>query len=115
MIVYSLVFSTHLEILDLDFVFSRLIHHVLKLKPSKCQFLQKQVKYLGHTVSEGGVAPDFDEVKAVADWKRPETVRELHSFLGFLGCYRRFVKDFARIAAPLHVLMVGVAKGKSAQ
>ena len=59
------------------------------------------MEYLGHVVTADGVAPDPVKVKAVQDWKVPENVREIRSFLGLAGYYRRFIQDFAKIAAPL--------------
>ena len=92
----------------LESVFSRLLEYGLKLKPSKCHLLLKKVKYLGHVVSENGVEADPDKVEAVAKWPLPETVQELRQALGFFGYYRRFVKDFSKLAKPLHDLLKGV-------
>ena len=75
--------------------------HHLYAKVSKCSFFQHSVEYLGHVVTADGVAPDPVKVRAVQDWKVPENVREIRSFLGLAGYYRRFIQDFAKIAAPL--------------
>ncbi|KAL6491502.1 hypothetical protein MHYP_G00018470 [Metynnis hypsauchen] len=79
----------------------------LKLSPSKCKFFQTSVKYLGHVISAQGIQPDPDKVTAIKTWPCPQTVRELRSFLGFTGYYRRFVRDYARIVWPLNDLLKG--------
>ncbi|CAI5671513.1 unnamed protein product [Oreochromis niloticus] len=76
----------------------------LKLNPAKCNLLARQVKFLGHVVSEKGVATDPEKVVAVGDWPPPSNVAELRSSLGLASYYRRFVKDFATVASPLHQL-----------
>ena len=56
---------------------------------------------MGHIVSSNGVEPDSAKIKAIQEWKIPTNVKEIRSFLGLAGYYRRFIKDFAKIAAPL--------------
>lgn len=102
-IVYSNTFDEHIE--RLDRVFTRLREHGLKLKPEKCHFLRRKVTYVGHQISSDGVSTDPDKARAVSEWKPPTTIKELRSFLGFCSYYRRFVKDFAKIAGPLHQLV----------
>ncbi|XP_033125012.1 uncharacterized mitochondrial protein AtMg00860-like, partial [Anneissia japonica] len=75
--------------------------HGLKLKPGKCHLLQQEVRYLGHMVSNRGVAVDPEKVRIVQDWPEPKTVRDVRAFLGFTGFFRRFIKGYASIAAPL--------------
>ena len=70
-------------------------------KFSKCEFWLEQVAFLGHVVSKDGIQVDPKKIEAVADWPRPTTVTEIRSFLGLAGYYRRFVKDFSKITAPL--------------
>lgn len=106
-IVYSPDFKSHLN--HLEAVFQRLSDHGLKLQPGKCRLFQQGVKYLGHVVSRGGVSTDPEKTQAVRDWPVPITVRQVRSFLGFVGYYRRFVPSFSRVAAPLTRLLQGTA------
>lgn len=110
-LIFSSSFEEHLE--RLEVVFQRLRHHGLKLKPKKCHFLRKECKYLGHVVSSEGIATDPAKTEAIARWKQPHTEKELRAFLGIAGYYRRFVKRFSQIAAPLHALLTkqGCKKG----
>jgi len=109
-VVFSSTFEDHLQRLEL--VLARLQEHHLKLKLKKCQFFQHEVKYLGHIVSAAGVATDPDKIRVVSEWKRPTTVTELQSFLGFASYYRRFVEGFSKLAAPLHRLVADLIRSK---
>lgn len=89
-LVYSITFEEHvtylrqvLELLEKD-------HWHIKL--SKCKFARNEISYLGHVVSAQGVATDPSKIEAVLSWPTPSKVKELRSFLGLSGFYRRFVK-----------------------
>lgn len=112
-LVFSQSFDDHLK--RLEGVFEKLEKHNLKLKPSKCEFFMSEVKYLGHIVSEEGVKTDPDKIEALKSWPVPRNIKELRSFLGFTGYYRRFIKDYARVVHPLTELLAGhsTAKGKN--
>ena len=111
----TLIFSETFEeyISRLEAVFSRLKEHGFKIKPSKCDFFKSSVRYLGHVVSEQGVQTDHDKREALASWPEPSSIKELRSFLGFTGYYRRFIKDYARIVKPLNDLLIGHHTNKS--
>uniref|UniRef100_A0A3B3RBJ3 Gypsy retrotransposon integrase-like protein 1 n=1 Tax=Paramormyrops kingsleyae TaxID=1676925 RepID=A0A3B3RBJ3_9TELE len=104
-----IVFSSTLEDHEtrLTHVLERLREYGLKLSPDKCKFFQTSVRYLGHIVSRDGVSTDPEKVQALKTWPRPQTLRELQSFLGFTGYYRRFVKDYSKIVRPLTCLTAG--------
>ncbi|XP_062374615.1 uncharacterized protein LOC134062574 isoform X2 [Sardina pilchardus] len=111
-IIYSLDFNSHL--IHLEQVFERLHHHGLKLQPQKCRLFGQEVKYLGHVVSQKGVAVDPEKTAVVQDWPIPTTVKEVRAFLGFAGYYRRFVSGFSKIALPLNNLLQGTGGKKTA-
>lgn len=76
----------------------------LLLKPSKCEFGLKKTEFLGHVVSDEGIGPDPAKVRKIREFPLMKCVRDVQAFLGLAGYYRRFIKDFAMIAAPLHGL-----------
>lgn len=104
-----IVFSASLEEHEarLLTVLQRLRENGLKLSPEKCKFFQSRVRYLGHIVSRDGVETDPEKVSALKTWPRPQTLKELRSFLGFSGYYRRFVQDYSKIVKPLTNLTAG--------
>ena len=101
-IVFSSTWEEHLA--RLREVFERLGHAKLKLGAAKCTFAAKEVSYLGHRVTEEGLLPDPSLLAAIRDIPPPKTATEVRSFLGLAGYYRRYVKGFAAIAAPLQSL-----------
>ncbi|KRX42752.1 Retrovirus-related Pol polyprotein from transposon 17.6, partial [Trichinella sp. T6] len=93
-------------------VLDRLRKVGLKVKPEKCQLMKRKVAYLGHIISEKGIATDPSKTRAVKEWQAPSCVSELRQFLGLASYYRKFVNGFASIAAPLHRLLEGDAEWK---
>lgn len=104
-----IVFSKTLEEHEtrLTNVLNRLRENGLKLSPEKCRFFQTSVRYLGHIVSRNGVETDPQKTEALKTWPRPQTLKDLRSFLGFTGYYRRFVEGYSKIVKPLTNLTAG--------
>jgi hypothetical protein len=89
----------------LRIVLQRLRDHKLYAKFSKCEFWLKSVRFLGHTISQDGISVDPSKAQEVMDWKPPESVHQIRSFLGLEGYYRRFIPDFSRIAKAMTELL----------
>ncbi|CAK8692643.1 unnamed protein product [Clavelina lepadiformis] len=106
-IVYGRSFEEHLERLKL--VFERIKAAGLTLKPTKCTLFNAEVHFLGHVVSRRGVKCDPNKTKAVVEWPIPRCVKHVRQFVGLTSYYRKFIKNYANIAAPLHKL---TEKGK---
>ena len=88
----------------LEEVLSRLSDFGLQLKAEKCTFMQTEVAFLGHIMGRTGLACDPSKISAVRNWHAPDKVKAVRQFVGFVGYYRRFVRDFAGLAEPLVAL-----------
>ena len=102
-LVYSDSLSSHLHHLEL--VFQALLQQQFFLKRTKCLIAQRQLEYLGHLVSAKGVEPEPSKLQAIVNWPSPTSAKDLRAFLGLTGFYRKFIKNYAAIAAPLTALL----------
>ena len=89
----------HLQVLEQ--VFQAYSKAGLRLQPHKCHFFQERINYLGHMVSQKGVEPSASHVSIIKDWPLPLNRTQVRAFLGKIGYYRRFIRDFAALARPL--------------
>ena len=86
-------------------VLSRLEENDLFVKPEKCVWKVREVGFLGVIIGEDGVRMEKEKVQGVIEWPVPKSVKDVQKFLGLANYYRRFVKDFVKIARPLHKMM----------
>lgn len=102
-LIFSKTEEEHEEHLRL--VLQKLRENQLYAKLSKCEFWLKEVSFLGHVISQGGVSVDPGKVKDVLTWETPQCVGDIRSFLGLAGYYRRFIQGFSKISRPLTKLL----------
>jgi hypothetical protein len=101
-IIYSRTIEDHMR--HIQCVLNLLREGGLKIKLSKCLFLQKAVKYLGHIISEDGLRPDPKLTEAIRNYPTPQNKNHVKSFLGLSGYYRKFIWDYANKARALTIL-----------
>jgi hypothetical protein len=89
----------------LHLVLQKLRDHKLYAKFSKCEFWLKQVAFLGHDISKGGISMDPSKVQDVSSWKAPTSVSDIQSFLRLAGYYQRFIEGFSKISMPMTKLL----------
>jgi hypothetical protein len=90
-----------------DKIFVTLEKANMKVQMDKCEFFKEEVNFLGFTISQKGVKTNADKVKAIEKFPIPTTLKELRSFLGLASYYRRFIRDYAKLAKPLTNLLRG--------
>ncbi|XP_026442923.1 uncharacterized protein LOC113342675 [Papaver somniferum] len=94
-------FQTLMNEDNLEIVFSILESHQLYVKYEKCDFAQKEVRYLGNVISSAGVAVDPEKIETMQQWPKPESLKALRGFLGLTGYYYKFIQNYGKIAAAL--------------
>ncbi|XP_076383753.1 uncharacterized protein LOC143261038 [Megalopta genalis] len=98
-VVYGSTIQEHNE--NLVILLERLRATGLKLQPDKCELLRPELEFFGYTITKDGVKPNEVKIEAVRNYKQPSTPKEVKGFLGLAGYYRKFIKDFSKIAKPL--------------
>lgn len=102
-IIYASSVEEHSK--KLTSVFDRLRTNKLLLQPDKCEFMRKEVAYLGHVISDQGVSPQPNKITAISNYPVPKNQKNIKQFLGLVGYYRRFIENFSKIARPLTKLL----------
>ena len=102
-IIYSRTFDEHLE--HLRQTFNCIRKAGLRLNIEKCNFCMRSLPFLGHIVTSIGIAPDPKKIEAVQEIQAPRNTTQLRSFLGLVGYYRQFIRNFSSIARPLNHLL----------
>lgn len=82
-------------------VFQKLRTYNLKIQLDKCEFFKKEVEFLGHVITPSGILPNPQKIRAIENYPIPNTTKQIKAFLGLTGYYRRFIKDFSKIVAPM--------------
>lgn len=95
-----LIFSTNIQEHkeNIQKIFNKLKEHNLKIQIDKCKFFAKTTEFLGHTLTKEGIKPNMTKIENIQKLKIPETQRQIKSFLGITGYYRKFIKDYAKVA-----------------
>ena len=112
LLIYSRTPEDHAK--HLKKVLQRLRDHKLYAKASKCEIAYKTIEFLGQRVTPGGLCPTDQKLEAVRNWKVPQNVKDVRSFLGFANYYQRYVHQFAKVAHPLTELTKRVWSGNGA-
>ena len=86
---------------NLAIVLERLLQTGLKLQPDKCEILKPELEYLGHLVTANEIKPNPNKLRAVTSFPTPRNPTQIKSFLGLTGYYRKFIRNFSKIAQPL--------------
>lgn len=89
----------------LEAVFEQLRKHNLKLQPDKCEFLHKEIAYLGHIISDQGVRPNPDKIEAITKIPVPRNQKDVKSFISLASYYRKFIPHFSQLSKPLTSLL----------
>ncbi len=109
-LIYSDSFEQHLQ--HLNQVLAILNKHKFQLNPRKCEVMRTTIDYLGHTINITGIKPLQDRIEAILAIPQPKTLKQANAFIGAIGWYRKFVKNFAEMAAPILAVTNLTSKNK---
>ena len=93
--------SLHDHLIHVRQVFEKLKQHNLKVQLNKSEFFSKNIAFLGHVITPEGIKPNPDKIKAIQNYPMPTTAKEIKSFLGLVGYYRKFISNFSKIISPI--------------
>ena len=95
--------KTHMK--HVQQIFQKLQKTGFQLNIDKCEFIVKEIKYLNQIITPESIKIDQEKLSAVFDWSIPENLKDIQSFLSFANFYKRFIRDFSKMAAPLNALV----------
>ena len=98
-LIYSKTFDQHLQ--HLNQVLSILNNHKFQLNPQKCELIKTSIDYLGHTINVNGIKPLQERINKILTLPQPTSLKQANAFIGAIGWYRKFIKNYAQIAAPI--------------
>jgi len=98
-VIFSVTLEDHLRYLRK--IFKRLKEFNLKIQTNKCEFLKKEAEFLGHIITPEGIKPNPTKIDAILKFPIPKTHKQIKSFLGMIGFYRKFINNLAKISKPL--------------
>jgi transposase InsO family protein len=99
-LIFSNSFDDHM--VHLHEVFNVLSDHQFTLNPDKCSLAKQSIDFLSHTITKDSIVPSKERIQAILDIPQPTTLAQANRFIGKIGWYRKFIKSFAQIAAPIH-------------
>jgi hypothetical protein len=102
LLIYNRTWEEHLR--HVDWILSIMEEQTLYGKESKCEFGMTEVLYLGHIIGEKGVQVHHEKIQAIMEWPTPKTLTEIRGFMGMCTYYKKFVKGFSQLCAPLNDL-----------
>lgn len=108
MVIFGKNLDEHKE--NLQIVLHTLQKANLKVQKDKSEFLHTSIEFLGYIIAQESIKPNNKKIEAIKKWPEPKSLKELRGFLGLLGYYRRFVRDFAKLTKPLTKLFRGERK-----
>ena len=98
-LIFSHNFNQHLQ--HLHRVLSILNQHKFQLNTDKCEFIRTTINYLGHTINSNGTTPLHDRIEKILNLPQPKNLKEANAFIGGIGYYRKYIKDYTKVAAPI--------------
>ena len=101
-LIFSKTIEEHYK--TLEEVIQRIGKAGLRINPEKCNILKKEIKFLGHIINEEGIKTDPNKIEAIKKFERPKCIKNLRSFLGICGYYRRFIQDYSKKSRALEEL-----------